>query len=63
MAVEGYDDDVTLYTAKEVANLCQVTAQTVRLWLTDHKLKGVRLEGGWRIKKSDLLEFLNERYG
>ena len=63
MVAEGFDNEVTLYTTADVAELCQVSADTVRNWLNDKKLKGVRLENSWRIKRSDLLEFLNERYG
>ena len=56
------DNEVTLYTTDQVAELCQVTAYTVRNWLKDGDLRGVKLENQWRIKRSDLLQFLNERY-
>lgn len=59
---EEPDNEVTLYTTDQVAELCQVTAYTVRNWLKDGELRGVKLENQWRIKRSDLLTFLNERY-
>jgi len=34
-----------------------------RKWLKTGKLKGIKLGRIWRIKKSDLDEFINERRG
>lgn len=61
--IRDIDNEVTLYTTQQVAELCAVTPETIRNWLNEHKLKGIRLDNVWRIKRSDLLEFLNERYG
>ena len=57
------DNEVTLYTTSQVAELCQVSAETIRRWLQEGTLKGIRLDNQWRIKRSDLLVFLNARYG
>lgn len=55
--------EVICFTASQVGELCQVTVETVRSWLNHGKLKGIQLDGGyWRIRKTDLIEFLNERY-
>lgn len=43
--------------------MCEVSSHTVRLWLKEKKLPGIKLDNQWRIKHSDLLAFLNERYG
>lgn len=56
------DNEVTLYKTEEVAELCQVTPYTVRNWLKDGALRGIKLDNQWRVKRSDLLTFLNERY-
>ena len=50
-----------LLTVGEVAELLRVDPATVRVWLNDNKLKGVKLAGGvWRISEASLLEFLSE---
>lgn len=59
---EEVDSEVTLYTTADVAKLVQVSPETVRNWLNEGKLKGVRLESAWRIRRSDLISFLEERY-
>ena len=62
-STENIDNEVTLYRTEEVAELCQVTTETVRNWIKDKKLKAILLGQTWRIKRGDLIEFLNERYG
>lgn len=57
------DNEVTLYKTEQIAELCQVTTETVRNWINEGKLRAIKLETTWRVKRSDLLEFLNERYG
>ena len=56
-------EDEKFYTIKEVAELLKVSDGGVRKWLKTGKLKGIKLGRIWRIKKSDLEEFVNERRG
>jgi len=56
-------EDERFYTIKEVAELLKVSDGGVRKWLKTGKLKGIKLGRIWRIKKSDLEEFVNERRG
>jgi excisionase family DNA binding protein len=56
-------EDERFYTIKEVAELLKVSDGGVRKWLKTGKLKGIKLGRIWRIKKSDLEEFLNEKRG
>ncbi len=56
-------EDERFYTIKEVAELLKVSDGAVRKWLKSGKLKGIKLGRIWRIKKSDLEEFVNERRG
>lgn len=56
-------DEVTLYTTKQVAKLCAVTTETVRNWITLGELPGVNLNGYWRVRHSDLKTFLDNRHG
>lgn len=56
-------EDEKFYTIKEVAELLKVSDGGVRKWLKTGKLKGIKLGRIWRISKSDLEEFINERRG
>ncbi len=55
--------DVKLYTTKKVAELCEVTTETVRNWIKSGDLRAVNLNGFWRVPHADLKSFLNERHG
>lgn len=48
-----------LLTPDQVAEQCQVKKRTVLVWLKDGKLKGVKLGKFWRVKETDLQEFIN----
>ncbi|MDQ3656085.1 MAG: helix-turn-helix domain-containing protein [Chloroflexota bacterium] len=49
-----------LLTVAEVAEQLSVTEETVRRWLRDGRLEGVRLSrrAGWRIRQSSVDELL-----
>lgn len=56
--------DNPYHTADEVAAIFAVQAATVREWLKQGKMKGIKLPtGGWRVLHSDMVDFANERYG
>ncbi len=49
-------------TPKKVAEKAKVHKDTVWKWLRDETLQGTRINGrNWRIKESDLKEFLEGR--
>ncbi|WP_312423128.1 helix-turn-helix domain-containing protein [Anaerospora hongkongensis] len=48
------------YTTKQVAEMLQVTVNTVKLWLKDGKLRGEKLGKSWRITKKNLEEAFPE---
>jgi len=48
-----------ILTPEEVAKRLQVTERTVLQWLRDGKLPGAKLGRLWRVKESDLHEFLD----
>ena len=52
-----------LFTVKQVADRLQVHANTVRRWLDEQQLHGVKLgrKAGWRVRESELERFLKER--
>jgi excisionase family DNA binding protein len=56
-------DDDKLYTTEEVAEIVKVTEWTVREWCKAGTLPAFKPGRAWRIKHSDLKQFLNERHG
>lgn len=56
------DDDLKLYTTIQVAELCEVTTETIRNWIDNGDLPALKINNAWRIRKVDLREFLQKRY-
>lgn len=58
------DSIAKLYTTKAIAEIFDVTAETVRTWIVTGKLKGTQVNGKqYRVTRADLLEFANKHYG
>ncbi len=55
--------DDPLMTPKEVAELFRVTPYTVRVWLKDGDLVGIRFNNQWRIRKSEVAKFAERNFG
>jgi excisionase family DNA binding protein len=52
-----------LYTTKAIAEIFDVTAETVRNWIITGKLKGTQVNGKqYRVKRTDLLDFAKRHY-
>jgi excisionase family DNA binding protein len=51
------------YTADEVAAICGVTVWTVREWIKAGQLIGTKRGRAYRIKETDLKDFLETRHG
>ncbi len=49
------------YTPEQVAERLQVSIWTVRRWLREGILAGVRLEGQWRISSEDIARFIADQ--
>jgi excisionase family DNA binding protein len=47
-----------VYTPEGAAEALMVSPKTIREWLRTGKLKGVKLGRLWRVRESDLVEFL-----
>jgi excisionase family DNA binding protein len=56
--LEGRDK---LYTIEEVAELLAVHPDTVRRYLRDKRMRGVKLRRFWRIPHSEFQKFLESR--
>lgn len=54
-----------LYTVREVAQLFEVTSATVRIWLNDGDLRGIKIGKGhyWRVPASAVEELATNRWG
>ena len=58
------DDEVEQhYTPSQVAELFVVTEETVRNWIKDGTLAGVKIGERWRIPKSALVALGNKKFG
>ena len=47
-------------STQEVAKMLSVSPETVKKWLRDGHLRGFKMVKVWRIKESDLEDFLEE---
>lgn len=50
--------DLTLYTINEVKDILKVTQRTLYNYIKSGDLKAVKIGKYWRVKKSDLEEFI-----
>lgn len=51
------------YSPKKVAETFQVTQDTVHNWRRQGLLKGVKINGRWRIYRSSVIALANARHG
>lgn len=52
-----------LLSTTKVAALFDVRPETVRDWIEQGKIEGVKINRSWRIKKSEVLRFGQQRHG
>ena len=50
-----------LLTVEEVSERIKVIKDTVREWLRNGDLVGIKLGKAWRIEEQDLIDFLEDR--
>lgn len=51
------------YTTDEVAAVCRVKKETVREWIKDGKLPGVKRGRSYLISEVDLMKYLEAKHG
>ncbi len=56
-------DEDKFLTVRQVATFFAVTQYTVREWLKDGQLTGIKIGERWRIRQSEVTRFANEQYG
>jgi len=52
------DKKIIIYTVPEIAEMLQITPQTVRNYLNEGRIKGTKAGGKWVVEKEALKEFL-----
>lgn len=52
-----------LYTTKQVADMYEVTAETVRNWIDRGQLRAIKVNGFYRIPHEDVLALARDKYG
>lgn len=62
MSIIPSEDDPLLSPAT-VAQIFGVKPYTVTEWINQGKLKGVKVNRLWRIQRSEMIRYANERYG
>ena len=51
-------------TVKQTADYLQVSTETIKRYIRDERISAFKLEREWRIRKEDLVDFINRRtYG
>ena len=58
----AYDPNRLIKTS-EIAAMFSVTVPTVTNWIKTGKLKGIKVNGFWRVKQSDLSDFISRDHG
>ena len=48
-----------LYTLKEVAEILKVHFGTVQRYITEEKIKGVKMGKGWRVSEEELKRYID----
>ena len=51
----------SLYTPEEVARKVKVERRTVYHWLSQGRLRGLRVGSTWRITEEDLMDFMTRQ--
>jgi excisionase family DNA binding protein len=52
-----------LYPTTRVAETLGVTAETVRDWIAQGKIEGVKINGYWRVRRSEVIRLANAQHG
>lgn len=53
-----------LYTVPQIAQMFQVTPYTVRVWLREGDMRGIKVGNGrWRVSRQELIRVANVKYG
>lgn len=60
-------EKLELLKVSQVAKIFSVTEWTVRTWLREGSIRGIKIAGAshghWRVTRKEIARFANERYG
>lgn len=52
-----------MLTLEEVAEILRVSVQTVSRLIEDGELKAAKIRGQWRVRRKDLDDYINRKFG
>lgn len=55
--------DNPLYTVPQVAKIFGVEEGTIRRWIRDNTLSGIKVRGRWRVPREEVIRLANEAHG
>jgi excisionase family DNA binding protein len=55
--------DNPLYSVGQVADMFGVKETTVRTWIRSNRLTAHKIQGRWKVQKSELVRVANEEFG
>jgi excisionase family DNA binding protein len=56
-------DEDPLYPTAKVAEILGLTAETIRDWISAKKIRGIKVNGYWRVPRSEVIRVANELHG
>lgn len=56
---DDFLEEFTLYTIEQISDILKVTKRTIYNYIKSKDLKAVKIGKYWRVKHSDLEEFIN----
>ena len=52
---------MSMYTVYEIAETLKLDAETIRRYINSEKIRAYKIGKEWRVKESDLLEFIERQ--
>lgn len=52
-----------LMTTQAVADLFKVKVDTVRVWIKAGDIKGIKINGYWRVERQSVIDMANRKFG
>lgn len=52
---------MAMYTVHEIAETLKLDAETIRRYINSEKIRAYKIGKEWRVKESDLLEFIERQ--
>ncbi|MEJ6951813.1 helix-turn-helix domain-containing protein [Natronospora cellulosivora (SeqCode)] len=56
------DNEQEFFTTKQIAQILDMTPRTIRNFIKSNKLNAAKFGGEWRIRKKDLMNFMDDQF-